>query len=226
MAVFVLPSAGNTYQMASSSALRGSATGKPLPSLGSCGSLGLGLMGGSLALVASGKRAVHRSAFDASKQIGATAPLGFFDPLGFSSTEASFNSMRSAEIKHGRVAMMASVGMVFQHYVTFPQLGASPSGVAAIYDEKVLPFTAFLFVLSGALELSFWKEDKSQPGNMGDPMSLASGAMIGDYTEEWRNREINNGRMAMFAVLGQIVAELVTGKDAVEQLKSITSWAL
>jgi len=225
MAVFVLPSAVHTYQMASP-ALRGSATGQPLPGLGSSGSLGLGLMGGSLALVASGKRAVHRSAFDASKQIGATAPLGFFDPLGFSSTEASFNSMRSAEIKHGRVAMMASIGMVFQHYLKFPQLGASPPGVAAIYDEKVLPFTAFLFLLSGALELSFWKEDKSQPGNMGDPMGLASGALYGGYTEDWRNREINNGRMAMFAVLGQIVAELVTGKDAVEQLKSITSWAL
>ena len=30
-------------------------------------------------------------------------------------------------------------------------------------------------------------------------------------------QEINNGRMAMFAIIGQIVAELQTGKGPVEQ---------
>ena len=30
-------------------------------------------------------------------------------------------------------------------------------------------------------------------------------------------REINNGRFAMFAALGIIAAELYTGKDAIEQ---------
>ena len=30
-------------------------------------------------------------------------------------------------------------------------------------------------------------------------------------------REINNGRIAMFAIMGQIVAELQTGKGPVEQ---------
>jgi len=33
-----------------------------------------------------------------------------------------------------------------------------------------------------------------------------------------RNRELNNGRFAMFAIMGIIAAELVTGKDAVQQL--------
>jgi hypothetical protein len=32
------------------------------------------------------------------------------------------------------------------------------------------------------------------------------------------NRELNNGRAAMFAVIGIIAAELLTGKDGVEQL--------
>ena len=34
------------------------------------------------------------------------------------------------------------------------------------------------------------------------------------HTEE---REINNGRFAMFAAIGIIAAELYTGKDAIEQ---------
>ena len=35
--------------------------------------------------------------------------------------------------------------------------------------------------------------------------------------KEMREREINNGRFAMFAAIGIIVAELYTGKDAIEQ---------
>ena len=35
--------------------------------------------------------------------------------------------------------------------------------------------------------------------------------------KEMREREINNGRFAMFAAIGIIIAELYTGKDAIEQ---------
>ena len=35
--------------------------------------------------------------------------------------------------------------------------------------------------------------------------------------QEMREREINNGRFAMFAAIGIIAAELYTGKDAIEQ---------
>lgn len=37
-------------------------------------------------------------------------------------------------------------------------------------------------------------------------------------TQDMRNRELNNGRFAMVAITGIVVAELVTGKDAVQQL--------
>merc|ERR1712187_23203 len=45
---------------------------------------------------------------------GATAPLGFWDPLGFS-TECSAGRLlfyREAELKHGRVGMIATLGMI------------------------------------------------------------------------------------------------------------------
>eukprot|EP00957_Ditylum_brightwellii_P065728 4986088-Ditylum_brightwellii.AAC.1 len=43
---------------------------------------------------------------------GATAPFGFFDPLGFSKglELTGAKRMREAEIMHGRVAMMATIG--------------------------------------------------------------------------------------------------------------------
>merc|ERR1740121_2763351 len=62
------------------------------------------------------------------------------------------------------------------------------------------------------------------PGMEGVPKSV-SAIFVGnglpwfdDYSEEMRARELNNGRIAMFAAMGQIAAGLYTGKDAIEQL--------
>merc|ERR1712210_178773 len=43
--------------------------------------------------------------FDPSKQLGAMAPLGYFDPAGFSKVgdKEGFRNLRIAELKHGRV---------------------------------------------------------------------------------------------------------------------------
>merc|ERR1719428_159963 len=45
---------------------------------------------------------------------GVTAPLGFFDPLGFSTdvSEGKLLFYREVEVKHGRVAMLASLGIL------------------------------------------------------------------------------------------------------------------
>merc|ERR1719163_1955649 len=45
---------------------------------------------------------------------GITAPLGFFDPVGFSTdaSEGKIKFYREVELKHGRVAMLASLGFV------------------------------------------------------------------------------------------------------------------
>lgn len=152
--------------------------------------------------------------FDPAMQVGAMAPLGFFDPLGFSKKgdESGFRNLRAAEIKHGRVAMMAALGAVVQHYVKFPGFESVPTGLAAsISSPGSLGFVA-LFAVAGALELGAWTENaEKEPGNFGDPAGL------NQYTQEMRERELNNGRFAMFAAMGIIAAELTTGKDAIEQ---------
>ena len=53
------------------------------------------------------RRTVMRRAFQPSQQIGASEPLGFFDPLSFTSEgdEQGFKKLRAAEIKHGRVSV-------------------------------------------------------------------------------------------------------------------------
>merc|ERR1719262_1085624 len=50
----------------------------------------------------------------AKDMAGVTAPLGFFDPLGFSTdvSEGKLLFYREVEVKHGRVAMLASLGIL------------------------------------------------------------------------------------------------------------------
>jgi light-harvesting complex I chlorophyll a/b binding protein 1 len=154
-------------------------------------------------------------AFDPAVQEGVTEPFGFFDPLDFTKGKDAkgFRQLRVAEIKHGRVAMMASIGMVLPHLWRAPGFENVPCGIGAVFTEMGGPGFAALVLGAGLHELVLWKDDESKdPGDFGDPFKFS------DSIRVERNYELNNGRMAMFAVLGQIVAELVTGKDAVQQL--------
>merc|ERR1711974_526273 len=105
------------------------------------------------------------------------------------------------ELKHGRVAMLASVGLVFQHFQHFPFLGVNApevqNGVTAMAELPV-PYGAAILVLAcGVVELIFWKQSPNkEPGDFGDPLGL------GMYDKEMRERELNNGRFAMFAASG------------------------
>merc|ERR1711908_141107 len=109
--------------------------------------------------------------FEPSKQLGAMDPMGYFDPLGFSKVgdESGFRNLRAAEIKHGRVAMMAAVGAVAQHYIKFPGFESVPAGLSAVLTPPGSYGMIALFLVAGALELGAWTEAPSkEPGNFGD----------------------------------------------------------
>merc|ERR1719188_472454 len=107
--------------------------------------------------------------------------------------------------------MMASIGLVGQHFLKFPGFGNQPAGIHAL--DNVLGQAGFfaLFVWSGVAE-NFWQErDGYEAGNFGDPFG------VGMYNDDMRNKEINNGRFAMICVLGIVGAEMASGKDAIQQ---------
>merc|ERR1719277_1893786 len=54
-------------------------------------------------------------------ELGVQAPVGFFDPLGFTKdgNEANFKRRRQVELKNGRVAMWATLGYIVPEYVRF-----------------------------------------------------------------------------------------------------------
>lgn len=166
------------------------------------------------------KKILYNPDFDPSIQVGAMAPLGFFDPIGFSNKGDlnGFRNYRAAELKHGRVAMMAALGAVVQHYVKFPGFESVPAGLGALTKEPGNIGFGVLLVVTGILETEVWTQDEvKSPGDFGDPLGLENKfkSEPGDYS--FREKELNNGRFAMFAAIGIMSAELATGKDAVAQ---------
>eukprot|EP00435_Cladocopium_sp_Y103_P071680 s43_g38.t1 len=125
--------------------------------------------------------------WEANQELGVTAPVGFFDPIGLAPKDKeTFCEYRACELKHGRVAMMASIGAVGQHYLRFPgfektQWGEEmPSGVMAAFNNPGSFGLVLLSLLAGALEFTVWSEDYAtkEPGNFGDPLGL------NQYTED------------------------------------------
>jgi len=158
--------------------------------------------------------------FDPAEEPGVTAPLGFFDPAGFCAgiDKIKFRQLRTSELKHGRIAMLAAIGLLGQHYLRFPLavFDELPNGIGAATE---VPGQIGIFTLFGvALLPEFSTPDASKEvGDFGDPLNFQM-LTFGADLSELRDRELNNGRFAMFATMGILAAELATGKDAVEQL--------
>merc|ERR1719333_968 len=151
--------------------------------------------------------------WELGNMIGAQAPLGTFDPLGFSENEETFKDLRAKELKHGRLAMMGAVGMLAQSVVQVPGMEGVPKDVTAcLSGNGQVGFFAILAVI-GALEVGVFVQDPNkEPGNFGNPVPW-----FDDYSMEMRAKELNNGRIAMFSAIGIIAASLYTGKPAIDQ---------
>jgi hypothetical protein len=179
------------------------------------------------------------NAFVAEDLPGVLAPVGFFDPAGFAAKadEATLKRYREAELTHGRVAMLASLGFLVGEAVEGSSFlfDASISGPAITHLPQVpAPFWVVLAATIGATE-QFRAErgwvDPSQvpvdkpgllqpgyaPGDLGfDPLGLAP-----SDPEEFKimqTKELQNGRLAMLAAAGFLAQEAVNGKGILENL--------
>lgn len=172
--------------------------------------------------------AASSKTFDPKTTVGATSPFGFFDPAGLTLDidESQYKLYQEAETKHGRVAMLAFLGIFLGEVIP----SSSISG-PAIYQfqqaGEVFSYwaAATCAVIEGGYILKNWQPlDET----MNEPLGLAKlnkDAVPGDYgfdplnkkpkTEEAYNliktKELNNGRLAMIAVAGIVAQELVTG---------------
>jgi light-harvesting complex I chlorophyll a/b binding protein 4 len=169
----------------------------------------------------------ERPRFDMKALAGVTDPLGFWDPLGFSTgvTEGKARFFREVEIKHGRVAMLAAVGFLVAEqfhplwggnvdvpsYIAFqetPLQSFWPLVVAAIAVVEV--FSVFTFQNPAGSEPWTIRVDH-QPGDLGfDPLGLKPSDPAA--LKQMQTYELNNGRLAMIAAAGMIFQETFVTK--------------
>jgi len=154
-------------------------------------------------------------------ELGVQAPVGFWDPLGFTNDgdEASFKRRRSVEIKHGRICMLATMGYITPEitgklpgYLS-PSTGLKfediPNGLGAV--SKV-PAAGWLQIIAyfGFCEFSGGFEDYKT----GTPGDYGFKVLTSDDPEEKTKKlsaEIANGRLAMVAIIGMFFQDGLTG---------------
>jgi light-harvesting complex I chlorophyll a/b binding protein 1 len=168
---------------------------------------------------------------------GSTSPIANFDPLGISKGASLLNvkRLREAETQHGRVAMLAVLGLlVTEQPIEFHPLFEAYNkdiGPAIRHLDEVRAVTPIFFeifaIVIGYLELyralTGWKipdddtkfqdlKDNYYPGDIGfDPLGLKP-TVTADFLA-MSTKEINNGRLAMLGVAGMVAQELVNGKE-------------
>jgi len=163
----------------------------------------------------SSRRVTSAPAFRDDVVVGITAPMGFFDPLGLSvgKSDEMMENYREAELKHGRVAMAACLGWYITAAGVHPAFNSALSSNPLEAAQQLNPVGWVQFVLGcGAIEFLAQKI-KERPGYI--PGDLLGAAYWVDNSDDgwvdYQNKEINNGRLAMVAIMGIITQDLLYG---------------
>ncbi|CAK9077648.1 unnamed protein product [Durusdinium trenchii] len=170
-----------------------------------------------------------RAEADFSQELGVTPPLGFWDPLGFSKFEnpevakQQFKRRRIVEIQHGRVAMLACIGYIVPEYFRFPGLCSPSQGVAfadipnGLKGAAAVPLAGWLQIITFVGIIEVTNLQKQQDEVLGDYGYGAFGLPFGRKIEDAEKKkksltaEINNGRLAMMAIIGMFYQDGLTG---------------
>jgi len=159
-------------------------------------------------------------AFNPETELGAQAPFGFWDPLGFTADgdELTFKRRRASEIKHGRISMIATMGYIAPEYFKWPgflspsqglKFADIPTGLAAIGKVPLLGW-AQVFLFAGFVE-GKGGFDQYKTGTPGDYGWKVLSSRDSAEKENKLAAEIANGRLAMMAIIGMFFQDGLTG---------------
>eukprot|EP00746_Dinoflagellata_sp_MGD_P064735 gnl/MRDRNA2_/MRDRNA2_27005_c0_seq1.p1 gnl/MRDRNA2_/MRDRNA2_27005_c0~~gnl/MRDRNA2_/MRDRNA2_27005_c0_seq1.p1 ORF type:complete len:360 (-),score=64.49 gnl/MRDRNA2_/MRDRNA2_27005_c0_seq1:41-1120(-) len=193
------------------------------------------------------KAKLESATLDVKSMAGVTAPLGFFDPLGFSTllpkgtrvdytaedypsgiSEGRLLFYREVELKHGRVGMLASLGILVAE--KFHPLFGGNIDVPAYRAFQETPLQTFwpavLFAIAIPETFSVFTFNSPGQGDGNEGWTVRGDRVPGDLGwdplglkptdpaefKELQTKELNNGRLAMIAAAGMLAQELATGQ--------------
>ena len=159
-------------------------------------------------------------------ELGAQAPLGFFDPLGLvaDGDQEKFDRLRYVELKHGRISMLAVVGYLVTAAgirlpgdidysgTAFSDIGSGWEGSQAVPVAGALQVFAFV----GFLELAVMKDITGGefPGDFrNDALDYGWDTFDAETKMQKRAIELNQGRAAQMGMLALMVHDKLGNVD-------------
>ncbi|CEM15583.1 unnamed protein product [Vitrella brassicaformis CCMP3155] len=141
-----------------------------------------------------------------------------FDPFGFSNW-LDLRWAREAEIKHGRLCMLATVGYIFAEYFKLPgevhqvsSLEAHNKAVEYGAMSQILLWISFAEIFSTIAVVQMYDGSGRQPGEFGfDPLGFCKNKSP-EFVKDMQKKEIKNGRLAMLAISGILTQAALTNK--------------
>jgi hypothetical protein len=144
-----------------------------------------------------------------------------FDPISFSEN-FDIKWLQEAEIKHGRVSMLATVGFVTAEFIKFPMFAGIEMDDSNMAPTLVGTSAMMQIVFAAGVEEwrtnngnitmdTMFSDPAREPGNLGfatDRLAYKSEEEV----NKLKLQEIKNGRLAMLAIGGMIHHNFVTGE--------------
>lgn len=149
------------------------------------------------------------------KFVGSTKPIESFDPMKLlkNKSENRIKFTRESELQHGRLAMLASVIIPTVEHL---DKSSDTLGIDYLYNMDLIDQLPFWTSL-GVYEIVRMNKGWVNPFNTSTTFQLKTEYQPGNLfsvdmekvSDDMLNRELNNGRLAMIAVTGQLAQELV-----------------
>lgn len=186
------------------------------------------LLGAAAAFAPRGAARTSSTSLKMSDLIGASPPVGFFDPLGLSNgkDEETMRWYRAAELKHGRISMLATLGVLFQG--TDSGIIPNPAfhetnmfaAVTKVYYENPAALAQITLAIAAVEVLCASIESQGgRPGDFNfDPANIRPKSE--EALDTMQLKELKNGRLAMLGIAGMAYQAYLTGQGTLEQLNS------